>query len=112
VKRFLTFILLLIVTAATVTPCCVYDDCAAEQTAGQKKESNKDDGACSPFFSCSSCSGFVWTFKPMEIAAPVVVPKEYYEQLSGKRLPSFSASFWQPPRNLAGQLTEETAWHL
>jgi hypothetical protein len=99
-KRFLVFILLLIVTITTLTPCCKVDDCAADNIAFSKQESGKHqtEGTCSPFFSCTSCPGFIAIEKPVQIPMPPVTVQQYGETVYTFHFPAYYASFWQPPR--------------
>ena len=100
-KKWLAFLLLLITMAGSLIPCCEVDDCAADQTITQQDTTipdNSEEGTCSPFYSCTSCTGFT------QLAKPVVLPEAMDENSvhhAGRynmRITSFAAAFWQPPR--------------
>jgi hypothetical protein len=100
VKALFALLLLLIVIAATVTPCCVYEDCGDEEITLINTNNSEEDreGACSPFFSCASCCGFVWTTKPVQLASLQPAKPVYFEAMAVPKLQAVYSSFWQPPR--------------
>jgi len=98
-KKWLTFFLLLITLSGTFYPCCLTDNCNEDDLASSQKKNNKqDDGNCSPFFACASCTGFTITSKPVEIIQPVIEIQIPTESFIVFNLTSYTASFWQPPR--------------
>ncbi|SMO79905.1 hypothetical protein SAMN06265350_11229 [Solitalea koreensis] len=91
----------------SVTPCCAWDHCDSEDTVttikGNDKKSHTNDetgkGTCSPFFACSSCSGFVTNAAVSIIIElpsinPVPLLVKYINHYSLQR----SNPIWQPPQ--------------
>src|SRR3954447_24789143 len=99
-KKWLVFILLLITTAGTFIPCCSIDNCSADRPANTSNhQKHQNEGTCSPFFACATCPGFVELAKPIQLAKPLVEKIIYYQSILKFSLPTFSSSFWQPPRS-------------
>ena len=98
VNKFFAVILLLLVSVATFTPCCLFDDCANEQPLTRKDTKEKSEGACSPFFSCSTCSGFTWTPTTIQLPEPPAKKITHYERVFTDHIQVVYTSFWQPPR--------------
>ncbi|RYZ20596.1 MAG: hypothetical protein EOO16_16190 [Chitinophagaceae bacterium] len=99
-QRFLVFLLLLLVSVATLAPCCRYDDCASEHATAKHEDQDKGDGACSPFFACASCPGFVATHKPLRVPlSPPEAPLRHVAREAFAPLQYVYRSFWQPPKN-------------
>lgn len=98
-KNWLVLVLLLITAAGTFIPCCQVDDCAADRiTSPSKNDDRKQEGTCSPFFACATCSGFVALSKSIQITPPIAVRQVHHEQIVKSDLLSYTSSFWQPPR--------------
>ena len=99
VKKIVAFILAIIVAVAAYTPCCMVDDCHDEPITKQEtpKES-KAASACSPFFACASCNGFVPAEQVVTLTKPEVFFPKYNLSNFGFTTPAFAAFNWQPPR--------------
>jgi hypothetical protein len=99
-KTWLTFILLLIVVAGTFSPCCLVDACNEQElTSSQKENKQQPEGNCSPFFACATCPASVELSKPMELIIPVEQKPVHHHQLVKFNFTTYTASFFQPPRN-------------
>jgi hypothetical protein len=99
-KKWLTFILLLIALTGTFFPCCLVDECNEKELVTSQKESKQQpEGACSPFFACATCPGFTEMSKPIQVVHPVFEKPVYYQSTLTFNLPTYSPSFWQPPRS-------------
>jgi hypothetical protein len=99
-KKGFTFLLLLITLAGTFFPCCLGDKCNDEEiTTSQKQNNKQEEGNCSPFFACASCTGFTIMTKPVQIVQPVTEIQVHPETFVVFNLTTYSSSFWQPPRS-------------
>nr|WP_143097796.1 hypothetical protein [Chitinophaga sp. CF118] len=80
-----------------VIPCCAFDKCTAdmEMSSGKHQE---PQGACSPFFSCHSCSVPVILEKPVQIMAVVSINEPHYTEFQPSSLQNVSFACWNPPR--------------
>ena len=98
--KVLAFILSVYLLFLFAIPCCTFDNCSKEKTSQETKhESNKDDcGNCSPFFTCTGCSGFTVSIENNNLEiAPAFSPHQY----AGYILAGISDvhyDFWQPPK--------------
>jgi hypothetical protein len=100
--KILCFILSLYVLFQIAVPCCSEDNCNEEMAIGHtdspQEHEEGDCNTCSPFFTCGTCSGFVftkWTFNFKEVSF-----------LKDKLVPVYIFPFpphsfdkiWQPPK--------------
>jgi hypothetical protein len=98
-KKWLVFILLLIVAAGTFVPCCGSDDCCAEQSIDiTNHDRHENEGTCSPFFTCATCTASVIVTKAIQIDFPKLEKPVHYTAIVKFNLPVYSPTFWQPPR--------------
>src|SRR5690606_12711666 len=97
--KFLSVILSVMIMTLATTPCCP----SAYQTDNCKEKSSKKhkdcSDNCSPFHSCSNCSGFICSYPPTivvieKILTDIVTPTNY----SAILIPRFPDSIWQPPK--------------
>ena len=102
--KTLSLILLLYVLQVSSDPCCENDLCASiihstktEQT-NNHQESNDNEGACSPFFTCGNCTGFSFPISSFSL----IVQSNIVGTLISNNQSSFSSeilcSIWQPPK--------------
>jgi hypothetical protein len=97
--KVIAFILSAYLIVLLAVPCCSFDNCPEENIPIQTEheEQNKDCGSCSPFFTCTSCSGFT---------VSALINSELISFISHNQYPSFNVSivpdmnydFWQPPK--------------
>lgn len=84
-------------------PCCVDDKCVDdvenEYTEGHSQDhANQDINTCSPFFSCGTCSGFIFAKSGLVIKIiPVTGHKTVFPYISQFADGSF-VKIWQPPK--------------
>src|SRR4029078_1900165 len=93
-KNWLVFILLFITTACTFIPCGGFDECCADQVANTaNRDRHQTEGACSPFFACATCPGFVELTKQIQLCNPMVEKRVYHQTLLKLDLPTYSRFF-------------------
>lgn len=98
-KKWLAFILLLIATAGTFIPCCPIDTCCADQPITSSADHQDDKkGTCSPFFSCTTCPGFVQLTRQLHFVQPPVEAQVHGERVVAFNLSTYATVYWQPPR--------------
>lgn len=99
-KKWLVFFLLLITSASMLVNCCGTDECCPEEVAAATHpEEKKEEGACSPFFACTTCPVFVEVTKHIQLAHPPSLSKPAHEErIYQYDLSAFTNAFWQPPR--------------
>jgi hypothetical protein len=99
-KKGLAFILFIIVAVAVFVPCCTTDNCDADQTTSTDSQNHpiKQEGACSPFFSCSSCGGFVVMAKIAQVTAIPEAILEHHDRQCFFAPSSYTHSLLQPPK--------------
>jgi hypothetical protein len=98
--KLIAFILSAYLLFLFAVPCCSFDNCSEEKTAQTQKheKSDGDCGTCSPFFTCTGCSGF--TIAPSEINRGLV-SFSFDKQYAGYIVSSITEvdhDFWQPPK--------------
>jgi hypothetical protein len=98
-KKWLSIFLLIITVAGTIIPCCALDDCCADRNSSSTNhEKHGDEGTCSPFFACTTCSGFVELAAEIQIQQSIGEKPVHHEKILQLNLSTYSAFFWQPPR--------------
>ena len=81
-------------------PCCTFDNCPEDKTAQETnhKKGDGDCGSCSPFFTCTGCSGFTVSFETTDLE---IAPAFSGQQFAGyilRSIPDVHYDFWQPPK--------------
>ena len=77
-----------------------FDECCADQFAKTTShDKHQKEGACSPFFACATCPGFVQLTKPVQLADPIIEKTIHHQAMLKIDLTTYSCSFWQPPRS-------------
>jgi hypothetical protein len=88
-------------------PCCSFDNCPddkTEQTAGHEKGDRPalpeggDCGSCSPFFTCTGCSGVIVAHENNNIGITPVFVSHPYAGYILSSIPDVHYEFWQPPK--------------
>src|SRR5688572_26201678 len=95
--KIIAFLMALVVLFGTIYPCCPSDGCQDEITAPVSNEPSDPD-ACSPFFACNSCAGFVTIIKPFILNVPENKDPLYFEKYKSFTIADFYSSLFQPPR--------------
>ena len=81
-------------------PCCAFDNCPEDKTA-QETDHEKGDGdcgSCSPFFTCTGCSGFTVSFDNTSIEIITAFSPQQYTGFILSSIPDAHYDFWQPPK--------------
>ena len=97
--KVIAFILSAYLVFLFAVPCCSFDNCPEEVAMQQTEHEDEgtDCGSCSPFFTCTSCSGFtVVALVNSEIIS--FVSNNQYPAYIVSSVPEVSYDFWQPPK--------------
>jgi hypothetical protein len=98
--KFLAILLSMIVITLAIVPCCNEDNCEdgllSEQT--DKKSSEEPECPCSPFVSCTSCTGVYVTPSIESVVAPVINVEKTLTLYKQSFVSFYSATIWQPPK--------------
>ena len=97
-QKWFVFILAVIVLSGSSFPCCIEDNCHDELTISSSTGLPHEKGTCSPFFACATCSGIVQMAKFDQVPGPATQRFEHHEQIPVFLIPSYFATFFQPPR--------------
>lgn len=98
--KVIAFILSAYLLFLFAVPCCTFDNCPEEQTAQEANHEQEDDdcGNCSPFFTCTGCSGFTVSFEITHLdIVPAFSPNQYAGYILSS-IPDVHYDFWQPPK--------------
>ena len=81
-------------------PCCTFDNCAEDKIVLQSdhEEDEDDCGSCSPFFTCTGCSGFTVTTGVINSELISFFPNNQYPGYIVSSIPEVNYDFWQPPK--------------
>jgi hypothetical protein len=98
--KVIAFILSAYLVFLIAVPCCSFDNCPEEKTAQTADHENGDEGfgSCSPFFTCTSCSGFTVTASIINAGFIPFAPNNQYPAYIVSLVPDISYDFWQPPK--------------
>lgn len=98
--KVIAFILSAYLLFLLAVPCCSFDNCPEEKTV-QSQEHEKGDegcGSCSPFFTCTSCSGFTITASEINPGFIYFSSNNQYSDYIVFIMPEADYDFWQPPK--------------
>jgi hypothetical protein len=81
-------------------PCCAFDNCPEDKTAQEAdhEKGNGDCGSCSPFFTCTGCSGFTVSLDNNSIEIVLLLLPINTEGFILSPIPDVHYDFWQPPK--------------
>jgi hypothetical protein len=81
-------------------PCCTFDNCPEDKTAQEVNHEKEDDdcGSCSPFFTCTGCSGFTVTAEVINSELISFFSNNQYPGYIVSSIPEVNYDFWQPPK--------------
>lgn len=101
--KILCFILSLYVLFLVTAPCCSDDNCNDEiktkYTENHSQEHKDSDcNACSPFFTCGTCSGFVFTWVGVDFKEVPFIKDKSVAVYKSQFANDFFAKIWQPPK--------------
>ena len=98
--KVVAFILSAYLLFLFAVPCCSFDNCPEEKTAQtqEHEKSNGDCGSCSPFFTCTGCSGFTVTvYEINPVLSPFFSNNQYADYIVSPTVEA-DHDFWQPPK--------------
>jgi len=105
--KVIAFILSAYLLFLFAVPCCSFDNCPREKTAqtqehekgdGPASPAGRDCGNCSPFFTCTGCSGFTVTVCEINSALSPFFPSNQYADYIVSPTVEADHDFWQPPK--------------
>ncbi len=98
--KVIAFILSAYLLFLFAIPCCTFDNCAEEKITQETdhEESDGDCGSCSPFFTCTGCSGFTVSFENNNIEIASAFSPHQYAGYIVSPIPDVHYDFWQPPK--------------
>jgi hypothetical protein len=99
----LCFILSIYVFVLSTISCCSDDNCNDEiktQQTSNHSQDQKDNccNACSPFFACGSCSGFMFSNTEFSFLKIEVVQDKLGYVYDSNFIQDFVGKVWQPPK--------------
>jgi hypothetical protein len=100
VVSFILFAYLILLNAV---PCCAIDHCAdeltgTEQSANHESDDKSDCSNCSPFFTCSNCTGLSVSVSNIDFTPVHFFSKDLFTGYILVSLSDMQYDFWQPPR--------------
>lgn len=101
--KILCFILSLYILFLATVPCCSDDNCndeiKTEQTSNHSQDHKDSDcNTCSPFFTCGTCSGFVFTRSGVDFKEVPFIKGKFIAVYKSQFADDFFAKIWQPPK--------------
>ena len=81
-------------------PCCTFDNCPEDKIAHEAdhEKDDEDCGSCSPFFTCTGCSGFTVTAEIINSEIISFFSNNQYPGYIVSSIPDVNYDFWQPPK--------------
>jgi len=100
VVKYIALILSFYVLFLSGMPCCIDDNCADDKvsTEHSQQQNKTDEGNCSPFFSCSTCSGFIFQEMQVTVAPVLVLMNDSYPDVKQDFCTQVCSTIWQPPK--------------
>jgi hypothetical protein len=98
--KVITFILSAYLVFLLAIPCCTFDNCPEDKIAQETghEENNDDCGSCSPFFTCTGCSGFTVSTTTINSELISFFSCNQYPAYIVSSMPDVHYDFWQPPK--------------
>ena len=98
--KVIAFILSAYLLFLFTIPCCTFDNCTEDKTAQEINHEKEDDdcGSCSPFFTCTGCSGFTVSFAITNLEINPSFSGQQYAGYILSSIPDVHYDFWQPPK--------------
>ena len=98
--KVVAFILSAYLLFLFAVPCCSFDNCPDEKIVQtqEHEEGDGDCGNCSPFFTCTGCSGATLSFENTFIEITPHFSKHQYPGFILSSIPDVHYDFWQPPK--------------
>jgi hypothetical protein len=98
--KVIAFILAAYLLFLFAIPCCAFDNCPEDKTAqaADHEKGDGDCGSCSPFFTCTGCSGFTVSLDNNSIEIVPAFTSHQYGGFILSSIPDVHYDFWQPPK--------------
>ena len=101
--KIFCFILSLYVFSLSTVPCCSDDNCndkikTAYTNNHSQDHQDNDCKNCSPFFTCGTCSGFVFTELEIYFKENLPLKDNFVIVYKSQIIDDFFAKIWQPPK--------------
>jgi hypothetical protein len=98
--KVFAFILSAYLVFLFAVPCCAFDNCPEEKNAQETNHEKRDGdcGSCSPFFTCTGCSGFTISIENNNLEIVSYFPDHQYADYILSPIPDAHYDFWQPPK--------------
>ena len=98
--KVVAFILSAYLVFLLAIPCCSFDNCPQERTAQTQKHEKGDGdcGNCSPFFTCTGCSGITVSIVEVDTGLTFFFSPNQYPGYIVSSIPDITYDFWQPPK--------------
>jgi hypothetical protein len=98
--KVIAFILSAYLLLLFAVPCCSFDNCVDDKIAQETEHEEDDDdcGNCSPFFTCTGCSGFTVTAGEINSELISFFSNNQYPCFIVSSIPEINYDFWQPPK--------------
>lgn len=102
--KLLCLILSVYVLLLAARPCCTDNDCTAKtkeqkELSGNSPMKEKECNACSPFFTCGSCTGFIIVASgSVNLIAHAEAPAVYHDNYHQPLIEEVALAIWQPPK--------------
>jgi len=101
--KIIYFLLSLYIAVLSTVSCCADNNCndeiKTEQSAGHSQNNDDNDcNSCSPFVSCCSCSGFVFSDEGFRFIEMSSIKDKFVADYRSQFSSGFIATIWQPPK--------------
>ncbi|MDX2001372.1 MAG: DUF6660 family protein [Chitinophagales bacterium] len=96
--KFLALLMAFFVLALSVVPCCSENTTGGELIQTSCGTGNQCPDICSPFFTCGTCSGFVFNSPTLITDVIPTVIEKVYPFLEEITLSEIAVDVWQPPK--------------
>lgn len=101
--KFFAIILSIYVLLLSAGPYCADSECEGEiapkkELSDHKKPSEKHCEACSPFFKCGSCAGFILSKPVSSMLVIACKPVQRFAPYCQPNLKKITLAIWQPPQ--------------
>ena len=98
--KVIAFILSAYLLFLFAIPCCTLDNCPEDKIAQETNHEKGDDdcGSCSPFFTCTGCSGFTISFETTNLEIAPAFSGQQFARYILRSIPDVHYDFWQPPK--------------
>ena len=99
--KFFCVILSIYIFSLLTAPCCSEGNCLEDPKLVQTDQDNHQDddcNTCPPFFSCGTCSGFVYTLSEFRLNVIASHRVEFTDSYKSPFAEGVIARIWEPPK--------------